>query len=199
MWGPGRDVDRALGRARELAPSQEPAPRPAPPQAPPPWCASHKHGAPEKIQVILSKQPSNTYLFVTLFSVGWLLHCVIFCLASCLIPEIVLNPLVLFYQIFMVDIYGKLMSKQDGPGGTFLGRHMGLGRFALLIHSCVALLLNLCSVFCHLWQKVSKSLHILISLPDLHCFALCYVFSLAFLSSSDFIAGVLTTLFRLTC
>ena len=40
-----------------------------------------------------------TYLFVTLFPIGWLLHCVIFCLASCLIPEIVLNPLVLFYQI----------------------------------------------------------------------------------------------------
>ena len=65
MWGPGRDVDRALGRARELAPSQEPAPRPAPPQAPPPWCASHKHGAPEKIQVILSK-PSNIPLRDTL-------------------------------------------------------------------------------------------------------------------------------------
>ena len=140
-----------------------------------------------------------TYLFVTLFPIGWLLHCVIFCLASCLIPEIVLNPLVLFYQIFMVDIYGKLMSKQDEPGGTFLGRHMGLGRFALLIYSCVALLLNLCSVFCHLWQKVSKITSYSHSPPDLHCFALCYVFSLAFLSSSDFIAGVLTTLFRLTC
>ena len=41
-----------------------------------------------------------TNLFVTLFSVGWLFHCVIFGLASCLIPEIVLNPLVLSYQIF---------------------------------------------------------------------------------------------------
>ena len=45
-----------------------------------------------------------TYLFVTLFSVGWLLHCVIFCLAPCLIPEIVLNPLVLFYQIFWLIV-----------------------------------------------------------------------------------------------
>ena len=66
MWGPGMDVDRALGRARELEPSQELAPRPAPPQAPPPWCASHKHGAPEKIQVIPSKQPSNVPLRDTL-------------------------------------------------------------------------------------------------------------------------------------
>ena len=67
-----------------------------------------------------------TYLFVTLFSIGWLLHCVIFRLASRLIPEIILNPLVLFLPllIFMVINYqarwtlGHIPGKAHGSGSV---------------------------------------------------------------------------------
>ena len=66
----GRVMDSELDREREsrleLELSLELEPRLTPPQEPPPWCASHKHGAPEKIQVILGKQPSNIPLRDTL-------------------------------------------------------------------------------------------------------------------------------------
>ena len=82
---------------------------------------------------------------------------------------------------------------QYAPGRTLLGRHMGLRWFALLVNPCVALLLNLFSVFCHLGKQFQSQCRVFFS-AHLHCLALSQVLGLAFFSRSDFVAGVLTLL-----